>query len=70
VYAASRPQASRLIRRYSHKRKSANLVLDEPLTEAEKEKLHRIINNPKALDRVIDRALEGWHTAWKKTKKS
>jgi hypothetical protein len=47
-----------------------NLAVEEPLTEAEKEKLHRIINDPKALDRVIDRALEGWHAAWKKTKKS
>ena len=46
------------------------MALEEPLTEAEKEKLHRTINDPKALDRVIDRALEGWHAAWKKTKKS
>jgi hypothetical protein len=46
------------------------LALEEQLTEEEKKKLHRIINDPKALDRVIDRALEGWHAPWKKTKKS
>jgi len=44
------------------------MVLEEPLTEAEKKKLHSIISNPKALDEVIDKALKGWGTAkaWKK----
>jgi hypothetical protein len=41
---------------------------EEPLTEAEKKRLHSIISNPKALDEVIDKALRGWGTAkaWKK----
>jgi hypothetical protein len=45
---------------------------EEPLTEAEKKKLHKIISNPKALDEVIDKALKGWGTAkgWKKTRNS
>ena len=44
------------------------MALEEPLTEAERKKLHRIIGNPKALDEVIDKALKGWGTAkaWKK----
>jgi hypothetical protein len=48
------------------------MALEEPLTEAEKKKLHNILNDPKALDAVIDKALEGWsgHRAWKKTKSS
>jgi hypothetical protein len=44
------------------------MALEQPLTEAEKKKLHKIISNPKALDEVIDKALRGWGTAkaWKK----
>jgi hypothetical protein len=45
-------------------------VFEEPLTKEEKEKLHRLINDPEALDRVIDKALKGWHGNWKKTRKS
>jgi len=43
------------------------LSLEEPLSEAERKKLHSILTNPKALDEVIDKALEGWsgHRAWK-----
>jgi hypothetical protein len=55
----------------SHPRNWANpLALEEPLTEAEKKKLHNILSNPKALDAVIDEALEGWgnHKACKNTK--
>jgi hypothetical protein len=37
------------------------MALEEPLTEAEKNKLHRILSDPNALDAVIDKALEGWH---------
>ena len=40
------------------------------MTRAEKEKLHRLIEDPEALDRVIDKALKGWHSGWKKMKKS
>jgi hypothetical protein len=45
------------------------LTLEESLTEAERKKLHSILANPKALDKVIDKALEGWsgHRTWKKT---
>ena len=46
------------------------MALEEPLTEAEKAKLHKLTNDPEALDRVIDKALKGWHGVWKKTKKS
>lgn len=48
------------------------MALEKPLTEDEKKKLHSILSNPKALDAVIDKALERWggHKAWKKTKKS
>ena len=44
----------------------------EPLTEAEKKKLHSILSDPKTLDAVIDKALEGWsgRKAWKKTRSS
>jgi hypothetical protein len=46
------------------------MALEEPLTEAEKKKLRSILTNPKALDAVIDKALEGWggRRAWKKKK--
>jgi len=49
-----------------------SMALEEPLTEAEKKKLHSILSDPKALDAVIDKALEGWsgHKAWKKKTKS
>jgi hypothetical protein len=48
------------------------MSVEEPLTEAEREKLHIILANPKALDAVIDKALEGWrgHRSWKKTTKN
>jgi hypothetical protein len=46
------------------------LTLEEPLTEVEKEKLHKLINDPDALDQVIDKALKGWRSGWKGTKKS
>jgi hypothetical protein len=48
------------------------MALEEPLTEAEKKKLRSILSDPKALDAVIDKALEGWsgHKAWKKKTKS
>ncbi len=48
------------------------LTLEEPLTAAERKKLHNIMNDPKALDDVIDRALKGWsgRRIWKKTTKS
>ena len=48
------------------------MALEEPLTEAEKKKLHSILSDLKALDAVIDKALEGWGSrrAWKKTKSS
>ena len=45
------------------------MTLEKPLTEAEKEKLHKLLNDPQALDRVIDKALKGWRGGWKKTKK-
>lgn len=44
--------------------------LEEPLTEAEKAKLHKLIQDPEALDRVINKALKGWRGGWKKMKKS
>jgi len=37
-----------------------SLSLEGPLTEAERKKLRSILNNPKALDEVIDKALKGW----------
>ena len=40
------------------------------MTEAEKEKFRKLVNNPEELDRVIDKALKGWHSGWKRTKKS
>ncbi len=42
--------------------------LEEPLTDAERKKLHRILEDPKAVDEVIDKALKGWggRGAWKK----
>jgi hypothetical protein len=48
------------------------MALEEPLTEAEKKKLRNILSDPKALDAVIDKALEGWggRRAWKKKTKS
>lgn len=48
-----------------------DLTLEQPLTEAERKKLHVILSDPKALDDVIDKALKGWgsHRAWKKTTK-
>jgi hypothetical protein len=46
------------------------MALEGPLTEAEKKKLRSIINDPKALDEVIDKALKGWGAPkpWKKTR--
>jgi hypothetical protein len=46
-----------------------SLSAEEPLTEAERKKLRSILANPKALDAVIDKALEGWSNSksWKKT---
>lgn len=51
---------------------ASTLALEDPLTEEEKKKLHNILSNPKALDAVIDKALEGWsgRKVWKKTKSS
>ncbi len=48
------------------------MALEEPLTEAEKKKLRSILSDPKALDTVIDKALEGWsgHKVWKKKTKN
>jgi hypothetical protein len=48
------------------------MALEKPLTEAEKKKLHSILSDPKALDAVINKALEGWsgRNAWKKKTKS
>jgi hypothetical protein len=48
------------------------MALEEPLTEAEKKKLHSILSDPKALDAVIDKALEGWggRKSWKKKTKN
>jgi hypothetical protein len=48
------------------------MSVEDSLTEAEREKLHSILSNPKALDAVIDKALEGWsgHRSWKKTTKN
>lgn len=48
------------------------MALEEPLTQAEKKKLHSILSDPKALDAVIDKALEGWsgHRVWKKKTKN
>jgi hypothetical protein len=37
------------------------LSLEEPLTEEEKRKQQGIINDPDELNRVIDKALKGWH---------
>jgi hypothetical protein len=44
------------------------MSVEGPLTEAEREKLHSILADPKALDAVIDKALKGWnvHGSWKK----
>jgi hypothetical protein len=49
-----------------------SMALEGPLTEAEKKKLRSILSDPKALDAVIDKALEGWggRRAWKKKTKS
>jgi hypothetical protein len=46
------------------------MALEEPLTDAERKKLRSIINDPMALDQVIDKALKGWGApkAWKKRK--
>jgi len=38
------------------------LSLEEPLTDEERMKLRNIIDNPKALDLVVDKALKGWRT--------
>jgi hypothetical protein len=44
------------------------MSLEEPLTEEERKKLRRILDDPKAVDSVIDKALKGWRGrgAWKK----
>ena len=50
----------------------SSLSVEEPLTKAERVKLRSILSNPKALDTVIDRALDGWkgRRTWKKRTKS
>ncbi len=42
--------------------------LEEPLTEAERKRLRKILDDPKAMDEVINKALKGWggRGAWKK----
>jgi hypothetical protein len=37
------------------------MALEEPLTEAEKKKLHSVLSDSKVIDAVIDKAQEGWH---------
>jgi hypothetical protein len=46
------------------------LSLEEPLADEEKKKLRSILDNPRALDQVIDKALKGWgsHRTWRKAK--
>ena len=51
------------------------MALEEPpLTEKERKRLHELVNNPRAIDTVLDKALKGWRRgkSWKKvqTKKS
>lgn len=50
------------------------LEQEAPLTEKERKKLHELVNDPRAIDNVLDKALKGWRRgkSWKKvqTKKS
>lgn len=49
------------------------MTLEEPLTELEKRKFRELVNDPRAMDTILDKALKGWRRgkSWKKqTKKS
>jgi exonuclease VII small subunit len=49
------------------------MTLEAQLTEKERKKLCELINDPEAMDEVLEKALKGWRRGknWKKqTKKS
>jgi hypothetical protein len=49
------------------------MPLEKPLTEEERKKLRELVNDPRAMDTILHKALKGWGhgKSWKKpTKKS
>ena len=44
------------------------MTLEETLTEKERKKFHKLINDPEAMDALLDKALKGWRRGkgWKK----
>ncbi|MHB2036157.1 MAG: hypothetical protein ACYCPW_05375 [Nitrososphaerales archaeon] len=49
------------------------MTLEQPLTEKERKKLRELVNDPEAVDTILDKALKGWRRgkSWnKQTKKT